>query len=103
MPNIRCSNVIVKSLGIVLNNNFALAFTLVLSLDKLFFDIIVAEGFYKGTELFLLVISSGASGVYEDGRADDCCKDFGFLKLTLVNIEDYQQVEVNPLVVIGRG
>lgn len=101
MSDIRRSDVVVKALGIVLDNDFALTLAFVLSLYEFLLDVIVTEWLYEGTELLLLVVAGGAPGVHEDGWADDRGQDFGFFEFSLVDVEDDEEVEVDALVIIS--
>lgn len=58
VADIGSGDVIVKSLGIVFYDYFALTFTFVLAFDKLLVQTVVVEWLHKGTELFLLVVPS---------------------------------------------
>ncbi len=90
MSDVRCSNVVVKSLGVIFYDNFTLTFTLILPFDEFFLNIIVSKGLNKGAEFFLLVVPCGSAWVNEDGGTDDSCQYFRFLKLSLVDIEYYK-------------
>jgi hypothetical protein len=57
VPDIRGSYIVVESLWIILYHNLALAFTFIFPFDKLFLDVVVAEGLHKGAEFLLLVVS----------------------------------------------
>lgn len=73
VPDIGSGDVIVKSLGIIFYDYFALTFTFVLAFDELLIQTVVVEWLHKGTELFLLVVSSWSSGVNKYRRTDDRC------------------------------
>lgn len=57
MANVRCSYVVVKPLGVVSNNNLALALALILALNELLLNVVVAERLNERAELFLLVVT----------------------------------------------
>ena len=95
------SDVVVEALGIIFDDDLTLTLALVLALDELLFDVVVAEWLNEGAELLLLVITGRAAGVNEDGRADDCGEDLGFFELALVDVEDDEEVEVDALVIIS--
>lgn len=101
MSYVWCCDIVVEALGIVLYHDLALTLALVFSFYELFLDVVVAEGFDEGTELFLLVIAGRAARVHEDGRADDGSQDLGFFELSLVDVEDDEEVEVDALVIIS--
>lgn len=103
VSDVGSSDVVVKAFRIILNHNLTLALAFVLPLDKLLFQIIVGEWLYKRTELFLLVVSGRSPGVHEDGRTEDCGQYLWFLKLTLVDVENDEQVEVNAFVIVSCG
>lgn len=56
VPDIGGSDVVVEALGVILDHDFALALALVLPLDELLLDVVVAEGLHEGAELLLLVV-----------------------------------------------
>ena len=57
VPDIRRSDVVVKTLRVVFDDNLAFAFTLILSLNKLFLQSVICEGFHKRTEFLFLIVS----------------------------------------------
>jgi len=57
VPDVGSSDIVVKALGVIFNHDFALTLAFVLAFYELFLKIVVGEGLYEGTELFLLVVS----------------------------------------------
>ena len=57
MPDIRCSYVVVESFRVIFDDDLALAFTLILSLDKLFLKSVVGKWFNERTEFLFLIVS----------------------------------------------
>ena len=101
MPNVWSCQIIIKSLWIIFNLNFLFSAALVLSLDKLFVQLVSWEGLNKGVELFLLVISSWTSRVNEDLRTNDRCQYFRFICLILLDVYNNEEMEILTLIVIS--
>lgn len=104
VPDVGGGDVVVEPLGVVADDDLALALALVLPLYELLLDVVVPERLHEGAELLLLVVPGRAAGVYEDGGRDDGGEHFGLFELALVDVEHDEQVEVDALVVVGgRG
>jgi hypothetical protein len=93
--------VVVEALRVIADHDFALTLALVLPLDELLLDVIVAEWLHKRTEFLLLVVTRRTARVHEDRRRDDCSQHLRLFELALVDVQHYQQVEIYALVVVG--
>lgn len=58
VSDVRSSDVVVKTLGVVFDDYLALALALILSLYELLLKIIISERLHERTKLLLLVVSS---------------------------------------------
>jgi hypothetical protein len=101
MTNIWSSNIVIKTLRIIFDDNFTIAFTFVFSFDKFPLNIIIAKRFDKWTEFFLLIVSSRSSRIDEDRRTDDSDKNFWFFKFPLVYVKSNEKIKINSLVIIS--
>ena len=88
MPNIRSGNIIVKSLRIVLNYDLTLTFTLILSLDELFLNILVAKRLNKRAKLFFLIVPRRSSRINKDRRTNNSSQHLRLLEFSLIDIKN---------------
>lgn len=97
------SDVVVEAFWVVADDDFALTLALVLPLDELLLEGVVAEGLHEGAELLLLVVAGRTSRVDEDGGTDDGGQNLRLFELALVDVEDDEEVKVDALVIISGG
>lgn len=86
VPNIRSGNVVVEALWIVLNNDLALAFTLVFPLYELFFNGVVTKRLHKRTELLLLIVTSRSTRVHKNWRTYYGGQNFRLFELPFIDV-----------------
>lgn len=101
VTNIRSGDVVVEALWIILDDDLALAFALVFPLYELFFNGVVAKRLHKRTELLLLIVTSRSTRVHKNRRTYYGGQNFRLFELPFIDVEHYQQVKVDPFVVVG--
>lgn len=100
MPNIRSSQIVIKSFRVIFNLNLLLSTTFVFSLNKLFLKLLCRKRLDKWVEFFLLIVTGWSSWIYKYFGADNSGQNFWLFRLILLNVNNNQKMKILSLVIV---